>query len=368
MAGAKSIRPCVVSVAKPATRPEGGKRLRNNDILILKGSEVDSLLAGQELKLIDTVRMAYETHGRGVSSLPHSTFLRFPDNPKDRIIALPAYLGAEWGIAGIKWVASFPGNLELGMDRASALVVLNSSQTGRPEAILEGSLISAKRTAASAALAAQWLHGGEKAHQASLIGCGLISFEIARFLLAALPEIKHLIIYDLNPARAAQFKRKCQKSFGAVEVEIAKELKTALERSSLISFATTAVIPHIEDLSGVPPGSTILHISLRDLSPQVILSCDNVVDDVDHVCRAQTSVHLAEQLVGSRDFIRCALADVLIGKADARRNAESAVVFSPFGLGVLDLAIAKLVRDLGLAHGKGTMIDSFLPEPWVENP
>jgi 2,3-diaminopropionate biosynthesis protein SbnB len=341
--------------------------LRKDDILILKGSEVNSLLAGQELKLIDTVRMAYETHGRGASSLPHSTFLRLPANPRDRIIALPAYLGDEVGIAGIKWIASFPSNLELGMDRASALVVLNSSRTGRPEAILEGSLISAKRTAASAALAAQWLHGDKKVNQAGLIGCGLISFEIARFLLAALTELKHLFIYDLDPARSEQFRRKCKKAFGAVEVEIAKDLKTVLNRSPLVSFATTVVKPHVNDLSEISPSSTILHVSLRDLSPQVILSCDNIVDDIDHVCRAQTSIHLAEQLTGNRDFIRCTLADVLMGKAEARRYAKSIVVFSPFGLGVLDLAVAKLVRDLGLAQGKGTIIGSFLPMSWVEN-
>jgi len=346
---------------------KGGRGLRNDDILILKGSEVNSLLAGQEVGLIDTVRMAYEAHGREESSLPHSTFLRFPDNPRDRIIALPAYLGAEWGIAGIKWVASFPGNLELGMERASALVVLNSAQTGRPEAILEGSLISAKRTAASAALAAQWLHGGKNTNRVGLIGCGLISFEIARFLLAIFPEIKHLVIYDLDIARAEQFRRKCQETFGVLEVEIAKELKAALRCSSIISFATTAATPHIEDLSEVSPGGTILHISLRDLAPQIIISCDNVVDDIDHVCRAQTSVHLAEQLTGNREFLRCEIADVLTGKAASRRDAESIVIFSPFGLGVLDLAVADFVRKLGLAQGKGTMISSFLPEPWVEN-
>jgi len=337
--------------------------MRNDDILILKGSEIKSLLAGQELRVIDIVRMAYEAHGRGESSLPHSTFLRFPNNPRDRIIALPAYLGGNRGLAGVKWVASFPGNLELGMDRASALVVLNSAQTGRPEAILEGSLISAKRTAASAALAAQWLHGGEKINCVGLVGCGPINFEISRFLLAIFPEIKRLVIYDLDLARAEQFKRKCQETFGVLEVEIAKEASAALACSSLISLATTASTPHIEDLSDVSPGSTILHISLRDLAPRIILSCDNVVDDIDHVCREQTSVHLAEQLTGGRGFLRCAIADILMGKAASRRDAESIVVFSPFGLGALDLAVADFVRKLGLAQGKGTMIDSFLPEP-----
>jgi N-[(2S)-2-amino-2-carboxyethyl]-L-glutamate dehydrogenase len=83
------------------------------------------------------------------------------------------------------------------------------------------------------------------------------------------------------------------------------------------------------------------------------------------VCRAQTSVHLAEQLVGNREFIRCALADILNGKASAREGAERTVVFSPFGLGVLDLAISKFVQDLGLKHGKGTIIQSFLPTSWL---
>ena len=132
----------------------------------------------------------------------------------------------------------------------------------------------------------------------------------------------------------------------------------------MISVATTAVTPHLSELSACAPGTTILHVSLRDLTPEVILSCDNVVDDVDHVCRAQTSIHLAEQLAGGRDFIRCTLAEVIDGRAAARRKAGGITVFSPFGLGVLDVAVSKLVCELGARHKLGTIIDSFSPPFW----
>jgi len=338
--------------------------MRDGDIAILRGSEVRAVLAGRELELIQAVRIAYETHSDGDSSLPHSTFLPFPGQPRDRIIALPAYLGGACRIAGVKWVSSFPDNLHLGVDRASAVVILNSPQTGRPEAVLEGSVISAKRTAASAALAAQCLLSGSKVGRVGMIGCGLINFEIARFLLAVFPEAETFVLFDKDEARAKQFENK--KIFDGVGVEIAKDLKAVLRNCPLISIATTALTPHIGELRQCPRESAILHISLRDLTPEVILSCDNVVDDIDHVCRAQTSVHLAEQLVGHRKFIRCTLADILRGRAPARNGSETFSVFSPFGLGVLDLAVGKLVRDLALQQGLETVIGSFLPGSWAE--
>jgi ornithine cyclodeaminase len=227
-------------------------------------------------------------------------------------------------------------------------------------------VISAKRTAASAALAAQCLLSGKNVGRIGMIGCGLINFETARFLLAMFPDAETLVLYDKDEARAKQFQSKCQRTFGKIRVEVATDINTALRNSLLISIATTALSPYLCDLRECPPGSAILHISLRDLSPDVILSCDNVVDDVDHVCRAQTSVHLAEQRVGHRNFIRCTLADILRGRAPARNGSEGVSVFSPFGLGVLDLAVGKLVRDLALQQGLERSIGSFLPGSWAE--
>jgi N-[(2S)-2-amino-2-carboxyethyl]-L-glutamate dehydrogenase len=339
--------------------------MHDGDILIVKGTEVASLLMGQERELIDKVRLAYEAHARGESSLPHSTFLHFTNSPRDRIIALPAYLGGDFQTAGIKWVASFPDNLSMGLDRASAVVILNSPQTGRPKVILEGSVISTKRTAASAALAAQWLFPNGYSPNIGVIGCGLINFEITRFLVGLWPTIKRVLIYDQDLMRAEQFKHKCQGQPNSIECEIVSDVQTVLKQASLISLATTALQPYIFDLSECAPGSVILHISLRDIAPQAILLCDNIVDDIDHLCRAQTSVHLAEQQVGHRNFIRCTLGDVLQGSARARRDAHSLAVFSPFGLGILDLAVAQLVYELAMKDDRGIVIDSFLPAPWA---
>src|SRR5262245_2704325 len=342
--------------------------MREGSFLVLTGADTESLLEGQEPRLIEIVRAAYETHGRGETSLPHSTFLRFPRDQANRIIALPAYLAGEFGGAGMKWISSFPGNVERGLDRASAVVILNSMATGRPTVMMEGSIISAKRTAASAALAARTLHPDGNVESVGVIGCGRINLEIQRFLLSQFPSIQRLHLYDLMPGRAEQFARTCREQFPSVAVEAAPDVTSVLRAASLIALATTAARPHIGDVSGLAPGSTILHVSLRDLAPDVILGCDNVVDDVDHVCRAETSVHLAEQLSGNRDFIRCTLGDITRGRVAARRDDRSITVFSPFGLGILDVAVGNFVLRRAVREGKGVAIDGFFPDARIAPP
>jgi ornithine cyclodeaminase len=134
-----------------------------------------------------------------------------------------------------------------------------------------------------------------------------------------------------------------------------------LARCALTCFATTAIEPHVDSLSACPPGATILHLSLRDLSARAILASDNVVDDADHVCRAATSVELAERSCGNRSFIRATLAEVLAGSVPPRREPGGVTVFSPFGLGILDLAVAQLVCEEAQRGGAGRVLDDFLP-------
>lgn len=336
--------------------------MSSDSVLFLGGEEVAALLAGREAELVDVVGKAYVAHHDGKSSLPHSSFLRFPDNDRDRIIALPAFLADGFDIAGLKWVSSFPANAEKGIPRASAVLILNDARTGRPQAILEGSLISARRTAASAALGARVLLDGRPAGRVGLIGTGPINLEIARFL-SATTGAGSFLLYDLDAGRAGGFAAQLGRMLGGVETAIAGSTEEVLASCLLVSFATTAIRPHVHDLSGCPAGAVLLHVSLRDIAPEAILACDNVVDDVDHVCRERTSVHLAEQSAGGRGFIRCTLAGILKGEAPARRADGSTAVFSPFGLGVLDIAVGELVLRSARAAGLGTAIASFLRTP-----
>lgn len=85
----------------------------------------------------------------------------------------------------------------------------------------------------------------------------------------------------------------------------------------------------------------------------MVLGADNIFDDVEHCLKAQTSPHLAEQLSGSREFVTGTLAGVLNGEVTLA--ADHPVIFSPFGLGVLDLAVGAFV--LGEARKDGNTIE-----------
>ncbi|WP_167152697.1 MULTISPECIES: 2,3-diaminopropionate biosynthesis protein SbnB [Streptomyces] len=330
-------------------------------MLILRRTDVADALAGRELEIIDLVADAYRLHDEGATALPHSTFLRFPEelHARDRIIGLPAYRGGPAPVAGMKWIASFPGNVSAGLERASASITLNSLENGRPSAFLEGSVISAKRTAASAALAARVLTEQAPPTSVALVGCGVINLEILRFLSAALPSLREAALYDMDPARAEDFARTCAAEVPAVKAYPVTGLEDALAAHPLVSFATTAGAPHT-DLSACAPGTTVLHISLRDLTVDTVLGSLNIVDDADHVCRERTSLHLAEQRTGNRDFVAAPIGALLRGTATLDRDPGRPVVYSPFGLGVLDIALAEYVREQAERSGRGIRVDDFL--------
>lgn len=331
------------------------------EFAVIPGAQVQRALEGSEKQVVELVEATYRLHGAGDSVNPPSYFLRFPDRPAARIIALPASIGGKVRVDGLKWISSFPGNVTAGLPRASAVLILNDHDTGYPFACLESSIISACRTAASAAAAADWLtRGRERPVRAGFFGAGLIARYIHTYLARTGWSFATTGVYDVSAGHAAGFRGYLEQSGVGGTVTVHDSPEDLIRSSDLVVFATVAGQPHVHDAGWFDHHPVVLHVSLRDLAPEVLLASTNIVDDVEHCLKADTSPHLVEQLTGNRDFLAGTLDDVMVGRVTV--PADRTVVFSPFGLGVLDLAVGKYVYDEVVRTGHLRVVDGFFHE------
>ena len=328
---------------------------------VISGAQVQSALQGREEQIVGLVEDAYRLHSAGDSVNPPSYFLRFPDRPSSRIIALPASIGGQTRVDGLKWISSFPENVAAGNPRASAVLILNDHDTGYPFACVEASIISATRTAASAALAADWLsRGRRRPTRVGFFGAGLIARYVHTFLAGTGWSFDEIGVHDISADSSAGFRGYLERSGADARITEHASPEQLIRSSDLVVFATVAGQPHVTDVSWFEHDPLVLHVSLRDLAPEILLASTNIVDDVEHCLKAGTTPHLAEQLAGNRDFLHGTLDDVMAGRVTV--PADRPLVFSPFGLGVLDLAVGKYAYDRLARSGELHVVEGFFHE------
>ena len=305
---------------------------------------------------MELVQATYRLHSSGDSVNPPSYFLRFPDRPTSRIIALPAHIGGEVQKSGIKWISSFPENRATNLARASAVLILNDASTGYPLACLEASLISATRTAASAALAAESISPDPFTGTLAVIGTGIIARTTVEWLLFRNWNFRKIKLYDVDKNEAEHFSKWLRDQF-KLDAVIQDSLEDAVSDSSLILFTTTTLDPYLADKELFAQSPTVLHLSLRDICVNVILASQNIVDDVDHCLKARTSLHLTEMETGNRNFVSGSLVDVL--EKRFKLDHQRPRIFSPFGLGVLDVAVGNFVLEAAKSSGEAIEVADF---------
>src|SRR3954467_4398477 len=171
---------------------------------VVPGSTVKRVIDDNKKQVFAAVEAAYRLHGSGDTVNPDSYFLRYPDKPSARIIALPSHLGGVVQKSGIKWISSFPENRASNLARASAVLILNDATTGYPLACIEASLISATRTAASAALAAEHISLAPFEGSLSVIGTGVIARTTIEWLLFRNWKFSKISLYDVDRKEAQQ--------------------------------------------------------------------------------------------------------------------------------------------------------------------
>ena len=323
---------------------------------VVPGSTVKRVIDDNKKQVFDAVEAAYRLHGSGNTLNPDSYFLRYPDRPSARIIALPAHLGGAIQISGIKWISSFPENRASNLARASAVLILNDATTGYPLACIEASLISATRTAASAALAAEHISPNPFEGTLAVIGTGVIARTTVEWLLFRNWKFREINLYDVDRKEAEHFSKWLREQYN-LQANIQDRLEGAVSNSSLIIFTTTTLDPYLSDEKLFEHCPTVLHLSLRDICVNVIRASQNIVDDVDHCLKAKTSLHLTEMAIGNRDFVSGTLVDVLEKKFNL--DYERPRIFSPFGLGVLDLAVGNFVLEAAKSSGAAIGLPDF---------
>jgi ornithine cyclodeaminase len=189
---------------------------------------------------------------------------------------------------------------------------------------------------------------------------GLIARYIHTFLACTGWSFDEIGVHDLSTDSATGFRDYLDHSGTASAITVHDSAEQLIRSSDLVVFATVAAAPHVSEVSWFAHNPLVLHVSLRDLAPEIVLASTNIVDDVEHCMKANTSPHLAEQLTGNRDFLHGTLDDVMAGRVPV--PVDRALVFSPFGLGVLDLAVGKYVYDEVLRSGDLHVVDDFFHE------
>ncbi|GAB2697712.1 2,3-diaminopropionate biosynthesis protein SbnB [Paenibacillus thermoaerophilus] len=292
-------------------------------------------------ELIERLRSVLECRLRGDAAQPLKPYLRYGDR-RNRIIAMPAYVGAPLHVAGLKWIASFPGNKSRGLPRAHSVTVLNEADTGRPAAVCNSALLSQIRTAAVTALTLEELLRARAAGEAArpldalCFGWGPVGRLHARMLFELFGDrIGALAVHD--PAGvdltgiAPQHRHR---------VRAAPSWQEAYKSADVVLTCTVAPGRYID----LPPkpGALLLNVSLRDYRLEALDGAVDaiVVDDWEEVCREDTDIERLHLQRGLQRDKTIALDEAVCRGRWGAAAGGGTVLFCPMGLAAFDLAVA----------------------------
>ncbi|WDE09252.1 2,3-diaminopropionate biosynthesis protein SbnB [Thalassomonas viridans] len=304
--------------------------------------------------IIQGIRNACLALAQGDFCQPIKPYVTFKDSP-NRIIAMPAHLGGEVDYAGIKWIASFPGNIDRGIARAQSVTALNNSQTGVVEAIINTSYISAVRTAAVTGLVIEEFleaRPGARALTIGLNGFGVIGQTHIAMLADICPDlIETIAVFDPRGVDLSGFDSPLKDKIKAVD-----SWQQAFDGADVFITATTSAKGYID--GEAKAGSLHLNVSLRDYQPAFRHQVDHMlVDNWEEICRHNTDVenmHLAG-LLDKEDTLN--LPQLISEKSFKGLAADEVVMFNPMGMAVFDIATAVHFYQAASASGIGTRLD-----------
>jgi 2,3-diaminopropionate biosynthesis protein SbnB len=321
------------------------------DILYLNRRDVRAAMGASIRGYVEALRSALALHAEGATAQPLKPYLKWRENGHiaDRIIAMPGYVGGERPVAGIKWIGSKHDNPSArGIERASAVIVLNDAETHFPIAIMEGGEISGMRTAGVTVLACEHLaRAGFRT--VALIGCGFIGRLHALGLLESFPSIERVLLFDRDAAAA----QRLADELGEV-AQVCENAEQAVRAGEVVVPCTVADTPYIR-FDWIAPGAFVSNISIMDVKPEVYLGVDKLlVDDWEQANRERKTINqlvLAGKLAQSD--LHAELGDVVRGVKPGRETPDERILLNPMGMAIEDVACAAAVYRTARERGAG---------------
>lgn len=305
-------------------------------------------------EVAEVIRKSAAAVGANDFCQPIKPYLRYHD-PANRIIAMPAYVGGEFNASGIKWIASFPGNVGKGLPRAHSVTILNDALTGVPLCLLNTPLISGIRTAGVTALmVSEWLklRPAKSSLNVGITGFGPIGQMHLDMLLGMLGRrLNRVWLYDPKRIDKNQLPEPLKD-----RVCVCDGWEEAYVDSDIFITCTVSKAPYIDRQP--KKGSLQLNVSLRDYKPEIMHHVDlMVVDAWEEVCREGTDIEKMHKQLGLQRENTVSLADLVTGGGPQGLAEDQIVMFNPMGMAVFDVAIGNYYFQQALRNGVGLRLE-----------
>lgn len=334
------------------------------------------------LKLLDLgdFMMGGENHYSHGTKLAFPTESPFPEMPSGkgedrRFMAMPAYIGAPFDNAGVKWYGSNMENKKKGLPRSILMFTLTDKDTGAPKAFMSANLLSAYRTGATAGAGLRHL-AKKDSKIAGICGPGVIGRTTFEAIMDACPEIELVKIKGRSQKGIDEFTEFAKEKYPNVKVESVPTLEECVRDSDVVGFAATSghdlsKYPKVEK-EWVKPGATIACPGGVEFDKDFLVNDCTLAVDALGLYKAWASefpypTYGNVTMVGTKfmdmehegmitdDDIKD-VGKIINGKQKGREKDDEIIIYSVGGMPVEDVAWATVCYEKAVKEGIGTKL------------
>jgi len=319
-----------------------------------------------------------DSHGAMVTFPEDPPFPNMPkDGPDRRFMAMPAYLGGKFDIAGMKWYGSNADNRKKNLPRSILMVMLNDKDTGAPLVLMSANLLSAYRTGAVPGVGAKYL-APKNSKVVAVIGPGVMNKTSLASFVYTCPAIDTIKIKGRGRESIDDFIEWTHTNYPQFKnVTVVDSMEEACLDADIVSMGTASPAgienyPFLEE-KWLKPGCLVSAPACMRVDDEFLAKrARKVLENYGlYECWADDFVYPAFATVGiigvryfdlmhdgaikREDIIE--LGDVMNGKVPARERDDQIVFNSVGGMPVEDLAWGKTVWQKALSMGIGVKLN-----------